>query len=54
MVKLRFGTYTQWEYDTETGKQRVIKNFTKPVGKGTEASKPKPVKLTTQLSEEYI
>jgi len=32
MVKLRFQTIIQYEYDTETGRNRLTKQFTKPVG----------------------
>ena len=32
MVKLRFQTILQYEYDTETGRNKITKQFTTPVG----------------------
>ena len=32
MVKLRFQTIFQFEYDTETGRNKIIKQFTKAIG----------------------
>lgn len=44
MVKLIFQTITQIEVDTETNRQRILKAFTKLLGEGNGAKKPKKQK----------
>ena len=57
MVKLVFNTNVQYEYDTETNKTRVLKNYTVPMGKGNWQKKvvktPKQL-VSDTIEEEYI
>ena len=44
MAKIRFQSLCQYEYDTETGRTRVISAFTKPIGeagKNRQRGRPK-------------
>lgn len=64
MVKYITQHVVQIEFDTETGKQRVIKQYATPIGKGSwEKKKPKPPKppkkppqqlLGAEVEEEYV
>lgn len=54
MAKIRFQQVIQVEYDTDTGKSRVIKNFASILGQGNTAKKPiiKEIKIKSLETEE--
>jgi len=39
MTKITLQTVVQYEYDTETQRTRVLKNYTTPIGEGSKAKK---------------
>jgi len=52
MVKIVLQTISQVEVDTDTGKQRLIKAFTKVLGKGNGPKKPKQLKISSIEEDE--
>lgn len=52
MMKKVFHTIIQTEIDTDTGKSRVLKQFTFPVGDKPKAKIPKP--LYSNFEEELV
>lgn len=52
MVKIRYQTFTQIEFDTETGQQKLIKSFTKLLGAGNgQTYKRKQVQAESTIEE---
>jgi len=56
MVKVRFQQTVQMEYDTDTGKSRVLKQYATPLGKGSWNRKKPSVKplLGGEVKEEWV
>jgi hypothetical protein len=53
MVVVRFGHMTEIEIDTETGKSRVIKQYSYPIGKGSKQAKPEQKEIVTEQGGTY-
>lgn len=55
MAKITLQTVTQYEYDTETNRTRILKAYTTTVGKDSKAPKNRTITLKTEESEvEYL
>lgn len=51
MAKITLQNVTQYEYDTESQKTRILKSYTTTIGKGSKAPIKKVTTLKTEESE---
>ena len=54
MTIISFQTITQIEIDTDTGRQRILKAFTKLLGEGNGANSKKKPKQATEIVEQEV
>lgn len=52
MVLRRFKTITIFDFDSETGRSKIVQHYTTPLGDGVKIVKKKETPLVSQTAEE--